>query len=54
MLSQISVAFICGLALVPQGSQDYPTKPVRIMEPFGADGGPDIIARAISPKLSKI
>ena len=35
-------------------AQDYPTKPVRIVEPFGAGGGPDIIARAISPKLSEL
>ncbi len=37
-----------------QGSQDYPTKPVRMIEPFGAGGGPDIIARAVSPKLSEL
>ena len=35
-------------------AQDYPTKPVRIIEPFGAGGGPDIIARAISPKLTAL
>ena len=35
-------------------AQDYPTKPVRIVEPFGAGGGPDIIARAISPNLSEL
>jgi len=35
-------------------AQDYPTKPVRMIEPFGAGGGPDIIARAISPKLSEL
>ena len=34
--------------------QDYPTKSVRIVEPFGTGGGPDIIARAISPKLSEL
>lgn len=33
--------------------EEYPTKPVRMIEPFGAGGGPDIIARAISPKLSE-
>jgi len=27
---------------------------VRIIEPFGAGGGPDLIARAISPKLSEL
>ena len=26
-------------------------KPVRMIEPFGAGGGPDLIARAVSPKL---
>ena len=35
-------------------AQEYPTKPVRIIEPFGAGGGPDIVARAISPKLSEL
>jgi tripartite-type tricarboxylate transporter receptor subunit TctC len=53
-LSRIVVAFICGLAPMLQGSQDYPTEPVRMIEPFGAGGGPDIIARAISPKLSEL
>jgi tripartite-type tricarboxylate transporter receptor subunit TctC len=35
-------------------AQDYPTKPVRIIEPFGAGGGPDLVARDISPKLSEL
>ena len=35
-------------------AQEYPTKPVRMIEPFGAGGGPDIVARAISPKLSEL
>lgn len=35
-------------------AQDYPTKPVRIIEPFGAGGGPDLVARALSPKLSEL
>ncbi|MGH2395765.1 MAG: Bug family tripartite tricarboxylate transporter substrate binding protein [bacterium] len=33
---------------------DYPTKPVRLIEPFGAGGGPDVMARAVSPKLSEL
>src|ERR1700730_8100261 len=37
-----------------QASADYRSKPVRIIEPFGAGGGPDLIARAISPKLSEL
>ncbi len=35
-------------------AQDYPTKPVRVIEPFGAGGGVDVIARAVSHKLSEL
>ena len=42
------------LTMMLQGSQDYPTRPVRIIEPFGAGGGPDLVSRAISPKLSEL
>jgi tripartite-type tricarboxylate transporter receptor subunit TctC len=34
--------------------QDYPAKPVRIIDPFGAGGGPDLLARALAPKLSEL
>jgi len=32
----------------------YPSEPVRIVEPFGAGGGPDLLARALAPKLSEL
>ncbi len=32
----------------------YPDKPVRLIEPFGVGGGPDLLARALSPKLSEL
>jgi tripartite-type tricarboxylate transporter receptor subunit TctC len=35
-------------------AQDYPTKPVRMIEPFGAGGGVDTIARTVSRKLSEL
>jgi len=35
-------------------AQDFPSRPVRLIEPFGAGGGPDVVARAISPKLSQL
>ena len=35
-------------------TQGYPAKPVRIIEPFGAGGGPDLLARALAPKLSEL
>jgi tripartite-type tricarboxylate transporter receptor subunit TctC len=35
-------------------AQGYPTKPVRMVEPFGAGGGVDTIARAVSARLSEL
>ena len=32
----------------------YPDKSVRLIEPFGIGGGPDLLARALSPKLSEL
>ena len=37
-----------------ESAQDYPAKPVRIVDPFGAGGGPDLLARALAPKLSEL
>jgi len=32
---------------------EYPSREVRIVEPFGAGGGPDLLARALAPRLSE-
>jgi tripartite-type tricarboxylate transporter receptor subunit TctC len=34
--------------------QDFPAKPVQIIEPFGLGGGPDLLARTLAPKLSAL
>jgi tripartite-type tricarboxylate transporter receptor subunit TctC len=39
---------------VPAVPEDYPIKPVRVIEPFGAGGGPDLLARALAQQLSKL
>src|SRR6202171_5009603 len=54
MLTRMALGFFLLLSAMPQVSQDYPPKPVRMIEPFGAGGGPDLIARAVSPKLSEL
>ena len=54
MSTRMVLGLVCSLVAMLQGSADYPAKPVRIIEPFGPGGGPDIIARAISPKLSAL
>jgi tripartite-type tricarboxylate transporter receptor subunit TctC len=38
----------------PALEQDYPAKPVHIVEPFGLGGGPDLLARTLAPKLSEL
>src|SRR6476619_3062461 len=54
MSTRMALGLVWSLVVMLQGSADYPSKPVRIIEPFGAGGGPDIIARAISPKLTAL
>ncbi len=54
MSTRMALGFVFWLSVILQASQDYPSKPVRMIEPFGAGGGPDLIARAISPKLSEL
>jgi tripartite-type tricarboxylate transporter receptor subunit TctC len=51
---RVLLLFLLSITSAVTLAQDYPTKPVRMIEPFGAGGGPDIIARAISPKLSEL
>src|ERR1700730_10637487 len=54
MSTRMALGFFLLLSAMPQVSQDYPSKPVRMIEPFGAGGGPDVMARAVSPKLSEL
>jgi len=39
------------LAGVPAAAQDWPTKPVRIVVPFGPGSTPDVVARMIADHL---
>ena len=54
MSTRIALSFICSLALMLQTSRDYPSKPVRLIEPFGAGGGPDLVSRALAQKLTEL
>jgi tripartite-type tricarboxylate transporter receptor subunit TctC len=54
MLARMALGLVYSLVLMPQGSQEYPTKPVRLIEPFGAGGGPDLLGRALAQKLAEL
>ena len=54
MSTRLVLGCVFSLAVMLQSFQGYPTKPVRMIEPFGAGGGPDLIARAVSPRLSEL
>jgi tripartite-type tricarboxylate transporter receptor subunit TctC len=47
----LALALLAVCAAAPAKAQDWPTKTVRFMVPFGAGSTPDIIARMISEKL---
>src|SRR5688572_25625698 len=40
-------------AALPASAQDWPTKPVKIVVPFGPGSTPDVVARLIADHLQK-
>jgi tripartite-type tricarboxylate transporter receptor subunit TctC len=51
----LALAGVAALTLGAQQAvaQDFPTKPIHLIVPFGAGGGTDIIARIVGDELSK-
>jgi tripartite-type tricarboxylate transporter receptor subunit TctC len=49
----IAAIFCIALSALPASAQDWPTKPVRIVVPFGAGSTPDVVARLIADHLQK-
>lgn len=51
MKRSILAALAVLLCAVPAAAQDWPTKPVKILVPFGAGSTPDVVARLIAENL---
>src|SRR4051812_35201396 len=49
-LGALFAAFVCA---APALAQSWPSRPIRLIVPFGAGGGTDNLARIIEPLVSK-
>lgn len=52
MIKQILATFLAACAAVAS-AQEFPSRPIRLIVPFAAGGGSDIVARAIAGPLAK-
>src|SRR5258707_1092481 len=50
---RIALALICMAAALPAIAQPYPSRPVKIIVPFGVGGSADVYARFLGAKLSE-
>ena len=48
----LAAAALALAAALPAAAQDFPTKPIRVIVPYSAGGGVDILARLVGQELS--
>lgn len=54
LTSVLAVSLLVGVSSFPAGAQSYPSEVIKIVVPFPAGGGVDVVARIIAPKLSEV
>jgi tripartite-type tricarboxylate transporter receptor subunit TctC len=54
MKTSAAVALLALAIAQPCWAQNFPSKPITIVVPFGPGGNPDIITRALQPKMSEV
>ena len=54
VISRLIAGLTCLLSLAPAVAAEYPTRPIRMIVPFVAGGGTDLLARFVSPRLSEL
>jgi len=54
LICAISAVALSLTAAAAQAQSKYPTKPIRLLTPFAAGGGSDLLARLIGPPLTEV
>src|SRR5579885_1066990 len=50
----LASAFVAAVAVLPAQAGDYPSRPVKIIVPFGAGGPTDVYTRDIAAELQQV
>ncbi len=52
-LLNLSAVFFCGFCCIAQSQTNYPSKPIKIIVPYGVGGSTDVLTRIVAQKLSE-